>query len=230
MGVTYNPKIVTDGLVLCLDAANKRSYPGTGTVWTDLKGGNNGTLENGPTFDAENGGSIVFDGTDDIVNVGNVGTVMYNASCWVYLNETVTGITSRRQLFQYGESGNNQPGITFGTTTGFFANETLTMLWGSGTTYKRTAVTGDIFAGWNYLVFNWNGSTYDILINNIARTTITGGYGHLPLVTINDLVLGYGWEQANEFAGRIASFLTYNRALTSEEVRQNFEATVGRYT
>ena len=230
MACNAGPDIVEDGLVLCLDAANINSYPKTGTTWSDLAGSNNGTLTNGPTFDAANGGSIVFDGTDDIVNVGNVGTVMYNASCWVYLNETVTGITSRRQLFQYGESGNNQPGITFGTTTGFFANETLTMLWGSGTTYKRTAVTGDIFAGWNYLVFNWNGSTYDILINNIARTTITGGYGHLPLVTINDLVLGYGWEQANEFAGRIASFSTYNRALTAKEIRQNYEATVGRYS
>ena len=61
MGVTYNPKIATDGLVLCLDAANRRSYPGTGTTWSDLAESNNGTLTNGPTFDAGNGGSIVFD-------------------------------------------------------------------------------------------------------------------------------------------------------------------------
>ena len=44
MGVTYNNRIVTDGLVLCLDAASKRSYPGTGTTWTDLKGDNNGSF------------------------------------------------------------------------------------------------------------------------------------------------------------------------------------------
>ena len=62
----YGPKIVTSGLVLCLDAANKRSYPGTGTTWTDLSGNsNNGTLTNGPTFSAGNQGSIVFDGTND---------------------------------------------------------------------------------------------------------------------------------------------------------------------
>ena len=68
MGVAYNPNIVTDGLVLCLDAANKRSYPGTGTTWTDRSAnGNNGTLTNGPTFDSANGGSIVFDGTNDYV-------------------------------------------------------------------------------------------------------------------------------------------------------------------
>ena len=68
MGTGYNPRIITDGLVLCLDAANTRSYPGTGATWTDLKGSNNGTLTNGPTFSNDNGGGIVFDGTDDDVD------------------------------------------------------------------------------------------------------------------------------------------------------------------
>ena len=64
----YGPRIVSNGLVLCLDAANKRSYPGTGTTWTDLSGNsNNGTLTNGPTFSAGNMGSILFDGTNDYV-------------------------------------------------------------------------------------------------------------------------------------------------------------------
>ena len=78
MGVGYNPKIVTDGLVLCLDAANKRSYPGSGTTWIDKVGGNDGTLTNGPTFGGGNGGVIEFDGTnqyaaiphDNIFNFG----------------------------------------------------------------------------------------------------------------------------------------------------------------
>ena len=68
MGVAYNSKIVTDGLVLCLDAGNSKSYPGTGTTWTDLSGrGNTGTLTNGPTYSSANGGSIVFDGSNDFV-------------------------------------------------------------------------------------------------------------------------------------------------------------------
>jgi hypothetical protein len=66
------PNIVTDGLVLYLDAANQKSYPGTGTTWNDLSGnGNNGTLVNGPTFNSDNNGSIVFDGVDDYVNFGD---------------------------------------------------------------------------------------------------------------------------------------------------------------
>ena len=70
MAFIHSPKIITDGLVLALDAGNTKSYPGSGTVWTDLSGNNNtGTLTNGPTFNAANGGSIVFDGTNDYVTL-----------------------------------------------------------------------------------------------------------------------------------------------------------------
>ena len=62
--------IVTDGLVLYLDAGNYLSYPGSGTTWTDLSsGGSNGTLTNGPTYSPDNAGSIVFDGVDDYAAV-----------------------------------------------------------------------------------------------------------------------------------------------------------------
>ena len=64
--------IVTDGLVLYLDAANTKSYTGTGTTWYDLtKNGNNGVLTSGPVYNSENGGNITFDGVDDYVNLGN---------------------------------------------------------------------------------------------------------------------------------------------------------------
>ena len=70
MSLNHSPAIVTDGLVLCLDAGNSRSYPKSGTTWTDLKGSNNGTLLNSPTFSSSNRGEIVFDFTDDQVNLG----------------------------------------------------------------------------------------------------------------------------------------------------------------
>ena len=69
MAVIYNsPKIVTDGLVLCLDAANKLSYTGMGNTWTDLISRSNGTLTNGPTFSDNGQGSISFDKSDDYVD------------------------------------------------------------------------------------------------------------------------------------------------------------------
>ena len=64
--------IVTDGLILYLDAANTKSYISGSTDWYDLTTYNNdGTLTNGPTFSSTNGGSIVFDGVNDYVQVNN---------------------------------------------------------------------------------------------------------------------------------------------------------------
>ena len=94
MGTAYNPTIVTDGLVLCLDAANSRSYPKSGTAWSDLAGSNNGTLTNGPTFSSANGGSIVFDGSNDRVDTGvNPATLVGDGnpatiSAWFYPSNT----------------------------------------------------------------------------------------------------------------------------------------------
>ena len=71
MALHHSPRIVTNGLVLCLDAGSRKSYGGTGNVWRDLAGSNNGTLTNGPTFSSANGGSIAFDGTNDYVSFNN---------------------------------------------------------------------------------------------------------------------------------------------------------------
>ena len=69
MGTVYNTNVVTDGLVACWDAGNRKSYPGAGTTWTDVAGGNNGTVENDASFDSDNMGSLDFDGTDAYVTV-----------------------------------------------------------------------------------------------------------------------------------------------------------------
>jgi len=81
MSIKDGPKIVTDGLILALDAGNRFSYPGSGTTWSDLSGnGYNGTLINGPTF---SNGAIVFDGTDDYVLINNGFTNLFkNKSYW----------------------------------------------------------------------------------------------------------------------------------------------------
>jgi hypothetical protein len=72
MGIAYNPRTITDGLVLCLDAANSKSYPGSGTTWTDLSGlGNTGTLVNGVGYSGDNLGSLSFDGSNDRVELSS---------------------------------------------------------------------------------------------------------------------------------------------------------------
>ena len=83
MGTSYNPRIVTNGLVLCLDAANKRSYPGAGTTWTDLSHNpTNLTLYNGLSYSDEGNGSLLFDGTDDYASgsINNTTTTLPSGS------------------------------------------------------------------------------------------------------------------------------------------------------
>ena len=117
MAFSRGPNILRDGLVLTYDAASKRSYPGSGTTWFDLISSNNGTLTGGPTFDSGNGGSIVFDGTDDYVNGPATNSVIGNnratltLSAWV----KITG-TSAMYLFNCKRSD------SFSTLVGLTAN------------------------------------------------------------------------------------------------------------
>jgi len=129
MGLSHSPRIVTNGLVLCLDAGNRQSYPGSGTTWTDLSGnGKNGTLTNGPTYTSANVGAIVFDGVDDYVSC-SASNILNNFSydIWCLPQAThqidteqtsgVVGVEGQRYLIgpQFVASPDAGSGISVGT-------------------------------------------------------------------------------------------------------------------
>ena len=124
MGLSHSPRIVTDGLVFCVDAGDKMSYPGAGTTWTDLsKNRNNGTLTNGPTFDSANGGSIVFDGTNDRVDCGNSTSLNFGNSSSDFPFSIVSwakfdSFSSTNPIFARGEGDGSTNGIEYTLTTG----------------------------------------------------------------------------------------------------------------
>ena len=97
MGLSHSPSLVLSGLTLCLDAANTKSYVGSGTTWTDLSGNSNtGTLTNGPTYSSANGGSIVFDGTNDYATISfnsvfNVTSNPFTVIVWNKKNTSSNG-------------------------------------------------------------------------------------------------------------------------------------------
>ena len=106
MAISRGPKIVTNGLVLALDAADRNSYLGSGTTWTDLRGNNNtGVLTNGPTFNASNRGSISFDGINQCVvvnsNASILPTTAYTKVAWFYATNFATG----NNIISGGNSG-----------------------------------------------------------------------------------------------------------------------------
>jgi hypothetical protein len=232
MSLSRGPKVVTNGLVLCLDAANKNSYRGTGTTWTDLSGtGKNLTLINGPTFSAGNMGSIVFDGTNDYAVVNPVSAFnIYCISMWFKPTTIINSVSAYKPLIHFKSSIGKY--ISFGDTTNRVANEYITIVQEPGD--KRTAVNdgGSLSAGtWYNIVFNYESSQYNIYINNTLKsTTIGSSTGNVPLITDPDFIYLNSYEGTSGYLdSSLSTCMIYNRALTAAEMLQNYNATKGRF-
>lgn len=215
MALHHNPRIVTSGLVLALDAADKNSYPGTGTVWNDLSGnGNNGTLVNGPTFNTENSGSIVFDGSNQRVNSTAFSVPYLTLSIWVY--KTSSFISQGICRKQNGWAVTQYSG-------------TLQVAPGTSWSFYNTGYTIPLNT-WINIIYRYAGSGTDsqsVFINGVLIWTNPNGTGAL---TPNSNQVRVGFDDNNWWwGGKIANTQIYNRALTAEEVLQNFNATKGRF-
>ena len=243
-----SPPIVTDGLVLYLDAANTKSYPTTGTTWNDLLGTNNGTLTNGPTFSSDNGGSIVFDGTNDYVSMGNIlnsvfaGTNnRFTLTSWVYRNSD--GIQGAVISKLYTVLNERQFSLAY--RNGLFD----IALYGTPdvSSWIRLVGTVNTFPPqrWYQVCCTYDGSinTNDgldrvkIYVNGVSQTvqlTFTQGtLDNTMLSSTSQLAIGAGVGStgASQFLldGRVAQSQIYNRILTASEVLQNYNATKQRY-
>ena len=227
MAVGYNPRIVTDGLVLALDAGNTKSYPGIGTDWYDRSGnGNDGTLT-GPTFDSGNGGSIVFDGTDDYVTTGNTLTDAdelfadtgraWSVSSW--FNVDVISITDKAVISRGGVSG---PGNNFLV---WVDNANLNVKLRGGTT---TNIGSIAINTWYNVAVTWDGTTANGYLNGQFINTIPVGTASIKTDPFCIGITGDNLDN-DPFDGKISQTLAYNKAFTASEVQQNFNAFRGRY-
>ena len=235
MSGTIAPNIVTDGLLLYLDAANTRSYLGTGTTWSDLsRGGNNGTLINGPTFNSANGGSIVFDGTNDYVKGDSIfsvlnGTNKLSLSMWI----KPTNLTTSRILFHIprNTTQNNSQVLVFLRTTG-----QLDISVSSTNNFCRSN-TGVITAGvWNHVLicFDLSQATQANkirpFVNGVDVFSVANALGTGFPTSSGEIWIG---EEANGYLapilGNISNLILYNRVLTTSEILQNYNATRGRF-
>jgi hypothetical protein len=220
--VIFGPEIVTNGLVLYLDAGNPLSYPGTGTSWFDITGnGNTGTLTNGPTFNSDNGGSIVFDGTNDYVQTNyDAALTDFTACVWFKVPDS-TNVGSARILDKSFINGFYLGKNYLGT-----ANS-----WGGGIMessppYGRYITLTD--GQWNYMSFIRSGTTNTIYGNGITNT-ISGTVSSTPLNTSN-MRIGVEFSIiSGPFKGDISQVYIYDRALSASEVLQNYNAIKSRY-
>ena len=234
MAYHTGPKIVTDGLVLCLDAADRNSYPGSGTSWLDLSGNsNNGTLTNSLTFNNSNGGSFVFnEGNDKVIvpyssslNPSNV-----TISVWFKRNSTVNYSHFASLPAFYGSWGNpyNSYGIEFIGTT----DQPSLVLGFSDNTFSYTtapASASTVVGLWVNVVGTYNGSFSKIYVNGQLMTSNT--QTKTLFTTSANFVLGAETEGTSSYplVGNIAQVSVYNKALSADEIRQNYNATKGRF-
>jgi len=229
MALAHSPKIVTDGLVLCLDAADPKSYPGSGTAWTDRSGNSyNGTLVNGPTFDSANGGSIDFDGTNDYGSVtGNDLNFINNVTLEVWAKYTTV---SNTVLVEKSSNNTHYQLQVFASSQGTVgvAGEIVFMLQPNSSNWVVTGeVTND--GTWHHYVGTYNRSTTTakVYVNGVLKNTnsaIVSG----PSSNSQALLLG-SRSGSSGFGGNISRTSIYNRDVTAAEVLQNYNATKGRF-
>lgn len=224
--------IVQSGLVVNLDAGASTSYPGSGTTWTDISGRvDTGTLTNGPTYSANNGGYITCDGINDYILVNNTG-----------LNSQLSSSTDVSFFLWIYPTSSGQILVELGTTslnTGWHTSHIEVNTSGAFrfSVWNKPSViasSNQSFNQWYYLGQTYSGTTLTAYINGVSIGTATytreapwqyGNQTHYALCAddfTNMGTRGYG-------GARIAAFTVYNRGLTVAEVTQNFNAVRGRF-
>ena len=227
-------QIVTDGLVLYLDAGKTSSYPGTGTTWTDLSGNNlNGTLVNGPTYNSANQGSIVFDGTNDYATVANNSLLNPTTTITVgaYFNISSFGINSYAPIVFKQNNFNSffeQYAIYLTSTNiGFYITgaDRAQKVASSNLDYRNQTV---------YAVgtCNVNNDEMKFYVNGILITTIA--FTSTFDISTNALSIGgTSGPAATAYPGysngKIYNVQIYNRILSGAEVVQNYDALRTRF-
>jgi hypothetical protein len=217
MATIGGSNIITNGLVLALDAANRRSYVSGSTIWNDVSGNrNSGSLVNGPTFNSANGGSIVFDGTNDRVSTPFKPSGYRSYFIWVRYN-IITGLsngyslTGTQQVNAYNYIGISNGGYFyyyFGTNG---QEVTSTILNPNTWYYQGVTLSSDGFAR--------------AYLNGNLISTLSSDVGNTPT---NEFFVGCV-NQNHFINGNISSVTQYNRTLSATEISQNYEALKSRY-
>jgi len=234
MSTNYSPTIVTDGMQLCLDAANSKSYPGSGATWYDLSGNDNDvTLEGGPTFSTTKGGAIVFDAVNDD------GTL--DVSSWI---KGVSYVTMSGWWYHNAHSSGAPFSILTETdpiasSDGFWWHDSYSS---GATLYLRTedasagekgvAVPAGVYVSagnWYHVAVVVGNNTFDLYYNGVLYYPwATGGFDWANINS--DTAYVHLVEQhGGDGNGSMANMQLYNRALSAAEIKQNFEALRGRF-
>ena len=222
------PSSVTSGLVLNLDAGNPASYPGSGTTWTDLSGnGNNGTLVNGPTYSSANGGSIVFDGTNDEVTTTTQFTNPQTFSIGAWF-KTSTASGNKIIGFENAQTGTGSFQFDRHIWIGTDGKLNFGIYSGGGVIATSPLTYAD--NTWHYVIatYGGEGTTMRLYVDGASVATASAasaaaynGYWRIGAYQ--------SWGLSGYFPGSISLAQVYNRGITAAEVLQNYNSTIERF-
>lgn len=229
MATNYNPRIITDGLILCLDAGNTKSYPGSGTAWTDLSGnGNNGSLVSSGQYDF--GGWMNYSG-------GGV-----NTETTASVNVNTSGNTIEQIIYTNAISVDGHMPFTFynvALDTWLYGDQ-FGINNGSSLRYGISGASSIFVGKWvHYAVYipNWTAGTYTqakLWINGVSQSMsiLAGSIINRPISSPQTIGIGGGYTNGADiynFDGRISVTRIYNRELSLAEIQQNYNSTKSRF-
>ena len=212
MGVSGGPDMIQDGLVLALDAADRNSYPGSGTVWNDISGNSNtGTLTNSPTFNSSNGGFFTFNGTNQYTTTTYTqpaygAATSFTWNVWVNIPNLVNP---------------NSPIIGNRGTTLVFTKITKAAFEYYPLNMLHT-LTENV---WQNICIVKNGTSFTYYKNSTSVNTGTSS----ATTSTQPFFIGGDNTASEYFAGSIANVQVYNRALSATEISQNYNVLKSRF-
>jgi len=215
MSAVNGPSIVNNGIVLQLDAANIKSYPGTGTVWTDLSDqANHGSIQSGVTYNSQ--GWFDFDGTTGYVSLSTTNGFSYGTDpstiCGWALS---TSVSSYRWIFSYGQGVN--------TRARFIGTFNQLYVFGA---YRLDISSGGVpLNTWYHMTGIYDGTTAYLYVNGVLTASNPLAFNTQP----GTAQVGKQVNGIEYWSGRISQVQVYNRVLTTDEISQNFLAHRSRY-
>jgi hypothetical protein len=233
----FKPLII-DGLVFNIDAANSKSFVSGNTTWNDLSGNNyNGIISSGVTYNSNNGGIFQFNGAGGYVSFGITTPNLYPRTnsytwCgWLNFGSTLVG----RQIW-YGNAGGGNDGIGILLDKSGVNNRIFIEIFGTlnGRQFKYITVNSYLNT-WNYWSFALDATTFTrtIYANGVQLASdVILDWGNLrqePSAGFNTLSVGSYNNTTSYYDGSISNIMVYNKALSSNEILQNYNALKGRY-